>query len=364
MEGSVAGRKDRITSHGKSYPLQYLRGIAALIVLLYHASFYTNTWRKDPRFLDIFGQQLGQLGVLLFFVISGSMMAVVAAENSPAQFMMRRVLRIYPTYLLVALSLLALASTLQTGVTFDAWALGLVPGQHTYGLGVEWTLPYELTFYILVFGMMLAGLGRFAAWIGIAWCLAIVALHLLGSGPIGSQQFPTIVTIPLASASAGFALGMATPRLSRLPFLIAFGIPVALFALVVGHVDTANRLWWFIAASTLLVAAAISPSASRVKPVRALANFGDWSFAIYLIHVQIVIAVLRFTPSDWSGAAEWTIAVIAAVCAGVAVGIIDVRLHRTLRTFAEKSSTTFKTSAAAAFVTVYLIAGFAWMAMT
>src|SRR5580704_8088156 len=129
-------QKVKIYVGHKSLPLQYLRGVAALSVVIFHASFYTKSWRADDRFLSIFGGQFGLFGVTLFFVISGALMSMLAIDSEPARFMLHRVVRIYPAYLVLVCTLLFAAPLLAIPARFDAWALGLVAGgPHSYVLG-------------------------------------------------------------------------------------------------------------------------------------------------------------------------------------------------------------------------------------
>lgn len=78
----------------KIVTIQYLRGLAALLVLASHALLYPLV--SEPL---AFGR-LGWLGVILFFVISGFIMVTVTAgaRFDPLQFMRRRIERIVPLW--------------------------------------------------------------------------------------------------------------------------------------------------------------------------------------------------------------------------------------------------------------------------
>ena len=67
--------------------LQFLRGISVALVFLYH--------------LKIPGFQNGFLGVDIFFVLSGFLMAKLAEKASPLEFYSRRLKRLLPAYLVV-----------------------------------------------------------------------------------------------------------------------------------------------------------------------------------------------------------------------------------------------------------------------
>ena len=80
------------------YTLDGARGVAAICVVIYHASFFMNVSILPS----------GYLGVDLFFVLSGFVLAHVyelrfAAGMEPWRFMALRVARLYPLYILGAL---------------------------------------------------------------------------------------------------------------------------------------------------------------------------------------------------------------------------------------------------------------------
>lgn len=64
--------------------IQVLRGVAIVLVVLYH--------------LDIKGFELGFLGVDIFFVISGFLIAKIAPHQNISDFLMRRIRRLAPSY--------------------------------------------------------------------------------------------------------------------------------------------------------------------------------------------------------------------------------------------------------------------------
>ena len=74
------------------YSIQYLRGIAAILVDLYH---------KFPVYI-----RFGEHGVDLFFVISGFIMSSLTAarKTTPSSFIIDRLTRIVPVYWLVTLA--------------------------------------------------------------------------------------------------------------------------------------------------------------------------------------------------------------------------------------------------------------------
>jgi len=78
--------------------LDGLRGLAAYIVVVSHVSNATGLWDKN------FGNGAGQIGVMIFFVLSGFLMGhlYIGREwslDAVKRFCVSRVARVFPLYL-------------------------------------------------------------------------------------------------------------------------------------------------------------------------------------------------------------------------------------------------------------------------
>src|SRR5689334_19031444 len=80
----------------KLQSIQVLRGVAACAVVIHH--FCDN---DNPAS----AARLGAAGVDLFFVISGFIMATIAWDREPIDFLRARVWRIYPLWLISSVPL-------------------------------------------------------------------------------------------------------------------------------------------------------------------------------------------------------------------------------------------------------------------
>ena len=136
----TAGRPARPKLHG----LQYLRALAALQVVFFHATLAAG----HPM-------ALGSFGLPLFFVLSGFLMVAITDESSsPGPFLKDRILRIVPLYWIVTSCAVAVALV---GDSFDprliAASFAFIPhgdGDHFFPVHmVGWTLNYEMFFYAL-----------------------------------------------------------------------------------------------------------------------------------------------------------------------------------------------------------------------
>ena len=143
--------------------IQYLRALAALMVVLHHA-ITQNDWLYNP----IEGYYAFAWGADIFFVISGFIMYVAARNENHADFLGRRIIRVVPLYWGATFALLAI------NTHFHIWGINsgdfshlikslfFIPDYSPYHpdmlwpyLIQGWTLNYEMLFYLIFFfGLM------------------------------------------------------------------------------------------------------------------------------------------------------------------------------------------------------------------
>lgn len=188
---------------GRQYvaSLTGLRGIAALFVCVFHYGYFNPGIRLDLA-IPVIGKALqfplgfGFAGVDLFFVLSGFLLALPfaratltgAAQQPLGRYYKRRLLRVFPAYYA------QLAIILAVGGWFVAWrALDTTElfahvtmffnigffniGRTPVGpiVGVWWTLPVELSFYLLL--PFIASFMRPSRWL--AFLLSGILLSIL-----------------------------------------------------------------------------------------------------------------------------------------------------------------------------------------
>jgi len=146
-----------------------LRGIAALLVLWLHVANSYHTLSPETaahgRWLnDVISEiDIGRIGVVVFFLISGFVIpfSIKPASAAPiAGFVIRRVFRIYPAYWL-SVPLAAYVFFWSAGRPFGIgeFVVNLTLLQDIFGVqpaeGVYWTLLVELGFYALCIILLL-----------------------------------------------------------------------------------------------------------------------------------------------------------------------------------------------------------------
>lgn len=281
--------------------LQYLRGVAALMVVYFHAVGPVE--RLTGVALPV---SISASGVDLFFVLSGCVMWLSTHGRAvgPGQFLLNRLVRVAPLYwiltLLVAGLALALPALLRStafdpahlaaSLLFLPWPNPRYPGLFPVIIP-GWTLNYEMFFYA-VFAL---GLGRGRART-VAWTATLFALLILAGAafrlptPLAFWSDPIVLEFLLGAAlglahGGGLRLGAG----ARLALGLAGIAGFAAFASI-EPAGLARPLLAGLPAAMLVAAAALGRTGAQ-PPLHPLVLLGDASYALYLVHPFALRAV-------------------------------------------------------------------------
>jgi peptidoglycan/LPS O-acetylase OafA/YrhL len=275
-------------------PIQCLRGIAALMVVIHHLQnqlgrlgFEPTDWATLPSGVDI------------FFVISGFIMWVTTAskpERTAFVFYRDRVTRIAPLYwaitAAVVLILLAAPGAAETAILdwpHLVYSVLFIPAVHPVTHAYQptlipgWTLNLEMFFY-LIFGAAMAAAGtklKLRAWLILFALTAVVVVGQV-SQPQGVWAF--YLQDIVGEFAVGILIGIAYME-RRLPRSSWFWMPVAagfLILAVGGPLEAGDSrfLRWGIPASLIVFGSVFLPHSG--PPI--LQRLGDWSYSLYLSH--------------------------------------------------------------------------------
>lgn len=270
--------------------IQYLRGLAAFLVVCVHVN--------STALLSFGGS-----GVDIFFVISGFIMWTITAarESSPRTFATRRLLRIVPLYwaftlLLAGASLLVPAAfpNLRFSVGELVASLAFFPVYNTTNgfarpvLQQGWSLNCEMLFYVIMAAALLFGRGV-RALIVVGTLLALVAAgQLLPAGIAAVEIWATPLLLEFVAGIAIAALVAA----NRLPNPVL--ATACIFASLVGYLvaflysgpegPPLRVVAWGVPSALLVLAMLTLEQRTRFLQNRLLQLIGDASYSIYLTH--------------------------------------------------------------------------------
>lgn len=141
--------------------LQYLRGIAAILVVLYHYRGELNASYAQKGLGDLLFSN-GYIGVDLFFMVSGFViMLSTEKDKSSLSFAIKRIFRLYPVYIVcLILCTYLLSKPIDLSFYKSLFFIPLYMNSQAPWFGYSliytaWTLMYEIIFYfIFSFSMM------------------------------------------------------------------------------------------------------------------------------------------------------------------------------------------------------------------
>lgn len=282
--------------------LDALRGIAALLVVFFHF-----TWgRPDSQF----NFNIGNMGVELFFIISGFVIFMSLSKiKQGSEFIISRFCRLYPTYW-ASLSLTFLLITIYYHYTiidypkllFTDYLINLSMFQFFFSVpNVDesyWTLTIELLFYLLMFILFKFKLLARIQWIGLALCVLLVILaQFFWNTPVQwlFKWIPLCTYFPLFLAGILFYKLSSTEKkhaFTYLSIVLCFVFQALLF-------KTSGRAIFFSASAYvmmlgifMLLFMGVSSKRFQFIAIRPLLFVGKISFALYLIHTFISINLL------------------------------------------------------------------------
>ncbi len=331
VERPVPGRSP---DAGRLDFLDALRGMAVGLVLLQHVGEQVS---PAMRGVAENGLQLGQLGVMLFFLCSGFIIPASLERGTSAsgrtaavrRFWRSRFFRLYPLYWvsLIGALLLTVSGTPTSGAPMGPldWLVnatmlqGLAGAPHA--LGLYWTLTLELVFYAAMSALLLLGWHRRSVLLslscsGICLLAAVLAEPVLGrpaplalfclatmfTGTVfhrwhcGTVRLRTLAacvgtagtsgTILLVSVLAGYEQPELGGTRSLVPMLTAWLGAYVLFCL--GVALRARRTPWL------------------------LRRLGVLSYSAYLLQPLVLIAVPAVPGSALLSATLWVSVILAA----------------------------------------------------
>jgi peptidoglycan/LPS O-acetylase OafA/YrhL len=335
--------------------VQFYRGIAVLLVVLFHGSEFISPRYHLVPLGDMF--KTGFSGVFLFFVISGFIILTAHYRDGgrPRQivyYLERRIIRIYPFYWLVLMvwggwrvftDKLGLHELSMNALLFEGTPSLIIP--------VSWTLRYEIIFYALFVSFILnrkLGMLAFIGWFALQWIQPPAVFRWL------VDPMNLLFIFGLISARLYLKIRNWNDRYRNAVGAIALilgsvGFIATMY--IYGHLDVdANAwpyhvvtIWGFGISSLLLMLATASRDINRHSgKLRFMNLIGDASYSIYLVHSpfgKLAWNLLRPLHPLWQGEPKVWMAnllllwiTLAAISAGIIIHLkIELPLLTLLR---------------------------------
>ena len=314
----------RITRDGRWIPeIDGLRFIAISSVFLFHLAgeLAARSGRLipiEPRYRPLFWAiGNGDRGVLLFFVISGMILALPfarhhllqAKEVSLRKYYMRRVTRLEPPYMLsmalfVIMILVYQHGRLDPGYAGHAAASffylhNIVYGTMSWINPVTWSLEVEIQFYLLAPFFMLIFLfrRRLARRIGIAVAILVIGMAQAPFSHIPRVQLSILFSVQyfLAGLLLADIFVLDLPHMRTTWLWDVAGFAALIYMYGMGHdVYAAHVLLPFVF-FVLCLAAMRSVLLRKFVSNPWIAVIGGMCYSIYLLHFALMAAFFKAT---------------------------------------------------------------------
>ncbi|MBY2907137.1 acyltransferase family protein [Rhizobium leguminosarum] len=284
--------------------LQYLRAIAALMVVYFHAVLQLA--KVNPA-VDATAFVYGETGVDIFFVLSGFVMWLTTSGRtmSPLDFARRRIKRIMPLYWLATLfsaTVALVVPSLLKSTVFDLphliaslfflpWSNPADPSTITPVVVPGWTLNYEMFFYF-VFALLLPlqEVRRIPAMFAV-FAVILIACRLLPEMTVTRFYGEPIMLEFLAGVVLGWLYGQKVLLPNRWAWA-ALAMGFAFLFINEALMPPESRFYAWGIPAIFIVYGAISIDFSRLPVVGWLNYLGDCSYSIYITHA-FTLAFLR-----------------------------------------------------------------------
>ena len=344
--------------------LHALRGVAATAVLIFHWYQFFPAAADALRPTTLAGTILdpaiyvgfGWMGVPLFFVLSGYLLGgqVIHVELDARflkRFWIRRFLRIYPA-VWAELLILLLVGTFVTGL-ISPQGMATLPLQFLLWINlppfmaepinlVWWTLPIELSFYLLL--PLLGVLARYVSWSRLLMGAVMITLGWRAAWFLSADTdnyltiLPVLDSLPgvLLTFILGFSLNFLPDQLSVTQRRRGIAMSLcALLALMQWQLTLDDVYWtghWILIVWPPLVAI---PIAGLVYFLRDPSPGWQWlqqywlvwlghvSFGIYLWHFQVMRVLVLLYPDMWGTPATSLLALLISLPTTLALAALS-----------------------------------------
>lgn len=337
---------DLFADRDKIFTIEAARGLAAVLVILYHANFLCNVAGFRP--LDSFFA-FGDSAVNFFFVLSGFIITWVHRKDwgmprRSYSYVWRRFMRIYPTYwvatLLFTLPLVFVpwirSMDLSLGPVYILRNILLAPTDGYLVIPPAWTLQHEVLFYGLFTILILNKV--VGAVVFLTWTAGVFLANIF----VDRLDFP--YTFFFSPVNLQFVIGMICALLvgeighRRSLILFVFGC-LLFFGASISQVK-AQWVWAGfigcpisfalikgIGAALMIVGMVAAESNRHLRPGKPLMILGNASYSVYLVHLpSMVVFLFVLIATDLVDILSANIIFALLAGYGLAVGLIFHRI--------------------------------------
>lgn len=336
------------------HSIQYLRGIAALMVVLHHTTAQIVVYKNAIGLPTI-----GVSGVDIFFIISGFVIWYTTANKkiNMQLFLEKRIIRVVPLYWLMTLTIVIAGTALPNlfsktkfGISEIISSLMFIPH---YSLGFQgkiwpilvpgWTLNYEMAFYA-VFGLLLFfSTKKRSLILLVTFCSLIIIGYFI-------KTENAIILTYTNNLLIEFVIGVYIAKLflsntlkiksALIPFLLlTCGICGLLATNIFSFGENLRGIYYGIPAALIVISCLMIEQQGLISKFKLLHLLGDASYSIYLAHTYSLTIIrifwqkmIHIEPTLLQMFGFIVVSIVISSCAGIAIHlVVEKPLTRYLR---------------------------------
>lgn len=287
--------------------LNTIRGIAALMVVISH---YSNATKLFDRILGSGG---GQVGVMLFFILSGFLISYLYLDCDInkleiKKYLIARIARVIPLFYFVV----TISFCIKVGSDFSF--LYKIENLSSFishlifidGVSVLWTIPVEIQYYVLFIGIwglfyinkVITFILIFCLCFGVFYFKPVLKIIFFGQ----EIDFNILKAIPFFLT--GLILGKVYPLLKELPKSRIWGLSIVLLFLIYPGIyqiilNKEITLWYsfitFLAVTIFFcVWVFMIPGNSKIFSNKIGDFMGKISYSMYLWHLPVIYVLKSY----------------------------------------------------------------------
>lgn len=339
--------------------IQVLRGFAAVSVVVHHA--FVASWTNAPVDFNrpLWHYHLSDIlasGVDMFFILSGFLMVQISepysdGRRTPLDFLLRRLIRIWPAYAIATLLVLSLEVYSSDGSpVFNLeptrlLSLAFIPSFDAYGrlqpiIGPGWTLNYEMLFYLIfAFALLISKRNILTCLTIFVTSAFIIGAMFPGKSVINVFLFnPIIFEFLIGAYIARLNISGTLKTVPPLIYILAGLVSLIGFA----WVSNESEMRVFVRGlPNALIFCGVILYGNNIRWPRILKFSGDASYSIYLVHIPIIYGLLPrimyIVGEGWE-----SVFLAVSIYISLAIGvlyyiIVEKPLRKSLERFHERS---------------------------
>lgn len=339
-----SGGQGFVPSSARLGHIDCLRAVAALAVVVHHvleAAVHLTNVHDDAADIIlnvIYGYlDLGRMGVLLFFIISGYCIAnsILRPQAKPvAAFVVNRVARIYPAYWLSLLGVIIVFGALSpSDLLINALLLQTFLHRPDI-MGIYWTLAVELTFYAVCIVLFVSGMMNSFRRLGFVWS-GLIAYCVLAAVIRNLAGIPVPYATPwFLSLMFGGALLRRIDDEGLHGSLIKWGVTITLGAALIiaiciySDASVYGKSWErdFIANALAVGLFVIGSYRIRLSSI-VFSYLGRISYSIYLFHSLVFVLIERHYAGSFENAGMGGAIILLAISLSLTIALAAAVFH-------------------------------------